>query len=115
MSNFEHVLSPFKFGNVVVKNRIELAPACYMLTTPDGFVTREMIAFYQNPARGGAGIITIVILQNITLSVLPILRWNKLRRSKPEIILGRKQVILFSNNLVGTSILDRRAMMSRTE
>ena len=59
MSQFDHVLSPFKFGNVTVKNRIELAPACYMLTTPDGFATREMIAYYQNLARGGAGIITI--------------------------------------------------------
>jgi 2,4-dienoyl-CoA reductase-like NADH-dependent reductase (Old Yellow Enzyme family)/thioredoxin reductase len=59
MNTFQHVLSPFKFGNVVVKNRIELAPACYMLTSPDGFVTREMVAFYKNLARGGAGIITI--------------------------------------------------------
>jgi 2,4-dienoyl-CoA reductase-like NADH-dependent reductase (Old Yellow Enzyme family)/thioredoxin reductase len=59
MSNFEHVLSPFTFGSVTVKNRIELAPACHMLATPDGFVTRELIAYYQNLARGGAGIITI--------------------------------------------------------
>jgi 2,4-dienoyl-CoA reductase-like NADH-dependent reductase (Old Yellow Enzyme family)/thioredoxin reductase len=59
MSQFAHVLSPFKFGNVTVKNRIELAPACYMLTSPDGFATREMVAYYQNLARGGAGIITI--------------------------------------------------------
>jgi 2,4-dienoyl-CoA reductase-like NADH-dependent reductase (Old Yellow Enzyme family)/thioredoxin reductase len=59
MGNLSNVLSPFKFGNLTVKNRIELAPACYMLTTHDGFVTREMVAFYQNLARGGAGIITI--------------------------------------------------------
>jgi len=59
MTRFEHVLSPFTFGNVTVKNRIELAPACYMLTTHDGFVTREMIAYYQNFARGGVGIVTI--------------------------------------------------------
>lgn len=59
MEQLRHVLSPFKFGNVTVKNRIELAPACYMLTTPDGYATREMIAYYQNLARGGAGIITI--------------------------------------------------------
>lgn len=59
MGSFEHVLSPFTFGNVTVKNRIELAPACYMLTTHDGFVTREMVAYYQNFARGGAGIVTI--------------------------------------------------------
>jgi 2,4-dienoyl-CoA reductase-like NADH-dependent reductase (Old Yellow Enzyme family)/thioredoxin reductase len=59
MGKFEHVLSPFKIGNVQVKNRIELAPACYMLATHDGYVTREMVAYYQNLARGGAGIITI--------------------------------------------------------
>ncbi|MBN2062698.1 MAG: FAD-dependent oxidoreductase [Deltaproteobacteria bacterium] len=59
MHRFQYVLSPFRFGNVVVKNRLELAPACYMLTTHDGFVTREMVAYYKNFARGGAGIITI--------------------------------------------------------
>jgi 2,4-dienoyl-CoA reductase-like NADH-dependent reductase (Old Yellow Enzyme family)/thioredoxin reductase len=59
MSQFEHVLSPFAFGNVVVKNRIELAPACHMLATADGYVTKEMVAYYQSLARGGAGIITI--------------------------------------------------------
>jgi len=59
MSDFQHVLSPFPFGSVTVKNRIELAPACHMLATADGYVTREMVAYYQNLARGGAGIITI--------------------------------------------------------
>lgn len=59
MSNFTHVLSPFRFGNVEVKNRVELAPACHMLASHDGYVTKEMVAYYQNLARGGAGIITI--------------------------------------------------------
>ena len=59
MGKFDHVLSPFKIGNVQLKNRIELAPACYMLSSPDGFVTREMVAYYQNMARGGTGIVTI--------------------------------------------------------
>jgi len=59
MPNFQHVLSPFKFGNVEVKNRIEFGPASHMLASHDGYVTREMVAYYQNIARGGAGIITI--------------------------------------------------------
>jgi 2,4-dienoyl-CoA reductase-like NADH-dependent reductase (Old Yellow Enzyme family)/thioredoxin reductase len=59
MPNFQHVLSPFKFGNVEVKNRIEFGPASHMLATHDGYVTREMVAYYQNIARGGAGIVTI--------------------------------------------------------
>jgi len=59
MHNFQHVLSPFKFGNIEVKNRIEFGPASHMLASHDGYVTREMVAYYQNIARGGAGIITI--------------------------------------------------------
>jgi len=59
MKSYNNVLSPFKFGNVEVKNRIELAPACHMLASHDGYVTREMVAYYKNLARGGAGIITI--------------------------------------------------------
>ena len=59
MHNFQHVLSPFKFGNVEVKNRIEFGPASHMLASNDGYVTREMVAYYQDKARGGAGIVTI--------------------------------------------------------
>jgi 2,4-dienoyl-CoA reductase-like NADH-dependent reductase (Old Yellow Enzyme family)/NADPH-dependent 2,4-dienoyl-CoA reductase/sulfur reductase-like enzyme len=54
-----NVFSPFKFGNVEVKNRIEIAPAIPCLATPDGFVTRELIEYYKSLARGGAGIVTI--------------------------------------------------------
>ena len=59
MPDFQHALSPFKFGNVEVKNRIEFGPASHMLASHDGYVTREMVAYYQNIARGGAGIVTI--------------------------------------------------------
>jgi 2,4-dienoyl-CoA reductase-like NADH-dependent reductase (Old Yellow Enzyme family)/thioredoxin reductase len=59
MNRFQYVLSPFQFGNVVVKNRIELAPACHMLASADGYVTKEMVAYYQSLARGGPGIVTI--------------------------------------------------------
>jgi len=59
MHHFQHVFSPFKFGNVEVKNRIEFGPASHMLASHDGYVTREMTAYYQNIARGGAGIVTI--------------------------------------------------------
>ena len=59
MHDFRHVFSPFKFGTVEVKNRIEFGPASHMLASHDGYVTREMTAYYQNIARGGAGIVTI--------------------------------------------------------
>jgi 2,4-dienoyl-CoA reductase-like NADH-dependent reductase (Old Yellow Enzyme family)/thioredoxin reductase len=59
MPDFKHALSPFRFGNIEVKNRIEFGPASHMLASHDGYVTREMVAYYQNMARGGAGIVTI--------------------------------------------------------
>jgi len=59
MKKYQNVFSPFKFGNVEVKNRIEVSPAIPCLATPDGFVTRELIEYYKSLARGGAGIVTI--------------------------------------------------------
>jgi len=59
MTKYQNVFSPFRFGNVEVKNRIEIAPAIPCLATPDGFVTRELIEYYKSLARGGAGIVTI--------------------------------------------------------
>jgi 2,4-dienoyl-CoA reductase-like NADH-dependent reductase (Old Yellow Enzyme family) len=59
MNQYAHVFSPFKFGNVEVKNRIATPPMLSCMATPDGFVTREMIAFYQSFARGGAGIVNL--------------------------------------------------------
>ena len=59
MTMYQNVFSPFKFGNVEVKNRIEVSPAIPCLATPDGFVTRELIEYYKSLARGGAGIVTI--------------------------------------------------------
>jgi 2,4-dienoyl-CoA reductase-like NADH-dependent reductase (Old Yellow Enzyme family)/thioredoxin reductase len=59
MKKYQHVFSPFKFGNVEVKNRIELPPMISGLSTPDGYITSEFIEYYRAFARGGAGIVTI--------------------------------------------------------
>jgi 2,4-dienoyl-CoA reductase-like NADH-dependent reductase (Old Yellow Enzyme family)/thioredoxin reductase len=59
MGKYEHVFSPFRFGNIEVKNRIETPPMTTCLASPDGFVTREIIEFYKSFSRGGAGIVTI--------------------------------------------------------
>ncbi|MBN1320988.1 MAG: FAD-dependent oxidoreductase, partial [Thermoleophilia bacterium] len=59
MAPYEHVFSPFRFGRVEIKNRIATAPMLSCMASPDGFVTREMIDFYQAFARGGAGVVNI--------------------------------------------------------
>ena len=59
MNKYQHVFSPFKFGNVEVKNRIETAPMLAGMASSDGFITRDMIEFYRSFAKGGAGIVTV--------------------------------------------------------
>ena len=59
MTQYKNVFSPFKVGNTILKNRIETSPMLPSLASPDGFVTREMIDFYQSFARGGAAIVTV--------------------------------------------------------
>jgi len=59
MIQYEHAFSPFRFGDVELKNRIVTPPMLSCMATPDGFVTREMIEFYQAFARGGAAMVNI--------------------------------------------------------
>jgi 2,4-dienoyl-CoA reductase-like NADH-dependent reductase (Old Yellow Enzyme family)/thioredoxin reductase len=59
MNRSPNVFCPFQIGKVEVKNRIETPPMLACMATPEGFVTRDMIEFYQSFARGGAGIVTI--------------------------------------------------------
>ena len=59
MAQYNNVFSPLRVGNVEIKNRIATPPMLAGMATPDGFVTREMVEFYQSFARGGAGIVTV--------------------------------------------------------
>lgn len=59
MKESKGVFSPGKIGSLYVKNRIVMAPLGSRLTSENGAVTDDMIEFYSQRARGGAGIITI--------------------------------------------------------
>ena len=59
MSKFEYIFKPIRLGRVVVKNRVEFPPVGPHLATADGYVTRELIEWGRQFARGGAGIVTI--------------------------------------------------------
>ncbi len=54
-----HLLKPGQIGNLTVRNRIVLAPMCTGFSTIDGFVTERLIAYYEQRASGGAGMITV--------------------------------------------------------
>lgn len=55
----KHLFMPGKIGSLYVKNRIVMAPLGSRLTSENGAVTDDMIEFYSQRARGGAGVITI--------------------------------------------------------
>ena len=59
MSSYPHLFSPFELGGLRLKNRAVMAPMSTALGGTDGSVTPEQIAFYQERARGGFGLIVV--------------------------------------------------------
>ena len=56
-NKYPHLFSPLKIGNVVVANRIEMAPTTIPYYKPSGFVTIENLINYEERAKSGAGLI----------------------------------------------------------
>lgn len=54
---YPRLFEPFEIGNLHLKNRIAMAPMETHLGEPDGGVNNEIIAYYRERARGGAGLI----------------------------------------------------------
>jgi 2,4-dienoyl-CoA reductase (NADPH2) len=55
---FSTLFSPVRINNLEIKNRI-VFPAMHLNYTPEGYVTDQMTAFYENRAKGGAGLIVV--------------------------------------------------------
>lgn len=58
---YTKIFEPIQIGNMLVKNRIETAPAAPRLASAEGLVTPELIEWTRELAKGGAGIVTIGI------------------------------------------------------
>ncbi|NLL38211.1 MAG: FAD-dependent oxidoreductase [Clostridiales bacterium] len=52
-SRYTHVFRPIRIRGVDFKNRISLAPTTPVLSTYDGYVTRELVDWFRMFARGG--------------------------------------------------------------
>jgi len=59
MKKYPNLFSPFKLGNLTLKNRIIAAPTSLMNLSPQGYLTRENIAYYELKAAGGAAVVTL--------------------------------------------------------
>ncbi|RJQ28662.1 MAG: FAD-dependent oxidoreductase [Peptococcaceae bacterium] len=59
MTKLSSLFTPVKIGGLELKNRIVMAPMGTGFGDPDGYVTRRMIDYYAERAKGGAGLITV--------------------------------------------------------
>lgn len=56
---FPLLFSPFQLGELMLPNRVVMAPMSSSLADPSGFVTPELIAFIKARAEGGTGLIVV--------------------------------------------------------
>ena len=58
-NKFEHLLSPIKIGNVVLRNRMHAAPGRpHFAQGPEPWPTDNIIAHWANKAKAGAAVVT---------------------------------------------------------
>ena len=57
MSSFPHLFSPFKLGNLALKNRLVMSPMALNYSTGKGELQQRQIDYYVERARGGVGLI----------------------------------------------------------
>lgn len=55
---YPHLFSPLRVGNIRMKNRIICAPTSPSMIDLNGHFTPEMIAYLEEKAKGGAGVVT---------------------------------------------------------
>jgi 2,4-dienoyl-CoA reductase-like NADH-dependent reductase (Old Yellow Enzyme family)/thioredoxin reductase len=59
MNRFPKLFSPISIGGLEIKNRLVWAPTSCELANSDGTVSPEMVAYYEERARGGVGLIIV--------------------------------------------------------
>jgi 2,4-dienoyl-CoA reductase-like NADH-dependent reductase (Old Yellow Enzyme family)/thioredoxin reductase len=59
VKEMESLFRPIKIGDMELKNRIVMAPMGTCFATVDGYVSDQMVDYYIERARGGAGLITV--------------------------------------------------------
>jgi 2,4-dienoyl-CoA reductase-like NADH-dependent reductase (Old Yellow Enzyme family)/thioredoxin reductase len=57
--HYQNIFKEGKLGNLTLKNRIVMPPMGTNLAGPDGEVTDQLIAYYEERAKGGTGLIIV--------------------------------------------------------
>jgi 2,4-dienoyl-CoA reductase-like NADH-dependent reductase (Old Yellow Enzyme family) len=59
MESFKALFNPIKIGNIILKNRITLAPMFLCFGKQDGTVSEKMIEFYARRAKAGVSLLVV--------------------------------------------------------
>ncbi len=59
MTKYPNLFSPLKVGKITLKNRMLSAPMSAHELTPEGYMTKESIDFYEILAKGGVGLVCV--------------------------------------------------------
>ena len=57
--NISCCTNPIRINTLLIKNRIVFPAMCTKYAAPDGGVTERMLRYYEERAKGGAGLVTI--------------------------------------------------------
>lgn len=57
--DYDLLFTPFKIGNMVVKNRLVMAPMGTFTPNSDGTASKDTISYYERRAKGGVGMIIV--------------------------------------------------------
>ncbi len=61
LTDFRHLLSPGRIGNMTVRNRMVMPPMGTNYASDDGFVTERLVRYYEARAEGGTGMIIVEV------------------------------------------------------
>lgn len=59
MAGTSTLFDPIVIGTLKIKNRISMAPMGTLMGTYDGYVTDQLLAYYNSRARGGVGLVIV--------------------------------------------------------
>lgn len=59
MAGTNTLFDPIEIGTLTIKNRISMAPMGTLMGTYDGYVTDQLLAYYNARARGGVGLVIV--------------------------------------------------------
>ena len=86
---FSKLFKPGRIGSMELKNRIVMAPTGCNITRGDGFVTRRMISYYVERAKGG---VSLIIVEGTPIDRLGVALPYQLRLYDDKFIPALKQL-----------------------